>query len=282
MDDGGSLLARQLRLLTRGLTAALLVVLVAAIAVALVVLLQMRTVESRSAPTLHAASALETALEQAGAGMLALAVVDQPAELETKRGRLAAALAACAASREELRRLGVDVGARMVEDLAGLAQRLERTTADHLASDARVLAATNAMGQEIDALLHGTGELSRAVLALREAAQTQLEQARAANSTANASIRRLMGLRDGLREVRAMVVQPALVEVKRRLRPLEDRMQAALGAVRAAADPGQGLDAELLAALPAIESGYIDAQDGLLALRARQLADPASAEAAAA
>jgi methyl-accepting chemotaxis protein len=263
-----------LRSLSRGLSIALLLVLATAAAVSAVVLLQNRRVTTVDAPAQRAASRLSVALEAAAGGIQAMAEAGSAAALQQAAAPAREAI-------ERARRAEADLAGAggpalsAASDLGGLLDALAAAQEERYASAAVAAAKTAAVGTAIDRLASEVNRLGNGTNQRRAAAQQELEDARAVAAAAGATARRYLQAREALRELRALVDRPAGIDSRHRLRPLEDAWNGTAGRIVGVVHPADGgIDQELADGLPALAPAFLG-EDGLLARRRTQLADPA-------
>jgi hypothetical protein len=265
-----------LRSLTRGLSAALIVVVLASIVVSGVVLLQTQRVSTREAPAQTAAANLATALESAAGSLELLARAEDRVGLDDASTRVSAALADAGAASDELDRvLGQEGSDDATKPLERLRADLVEAGRRHLEAGAAAVRTSAGVGEALRTLTDGITRLSASTFERRSAAQTALEQARAISTATAAEIRRFILARESLREIRALIERPASIDNKYRLRPLVDHLGGTLSMVRRQLAGSATDEQALLVGLTELETQYTDPTEGLLARRRAQIADPA-------
>jgi len=268
-------IAGTLRTLIRRMSAAILIIVMAAVAAGGLVLWLVNGVTKTEAPSQQAAARLEVSLQQVAAGISAMSVAASSVDLEAADSATNAAIAKAHASETDLSiaqgRKTTDTSALDTTRQHLLKAVLERIVAG--AAAATAMHGLNAVMEQVTSKVNslGTGSNLR-----RAEAQQALEEARTSATTANTELRRLSSIREELREVRALIDRPAGIDSKHRLRPLEERMATTLTRARSLLSDSNEHDRILLADLAAVEFGYAGADTGLLALRRAQLADPAN------
>ncbi len=271
-------LAIALRSLTRRTSTALAVIVILSVAAGALVLWQVARVTGHEAPAQSAASRKQSGLEQLVSSIGAMTVAATAEELRQADTSANAAIeTAISASHELALALG-----QPAEDLAGLTalrQRLGGAITQRLAANESALAAARGFQAGMDKLVLAINRLGADTNLRRSTAQKALVDAREAATAAHRELARLSAMRESLRELRALIDRPAAIEKKNYLRSLEEKLTAALTQVRNRIDPSKPADVELGEAMTSLESGYLDATSGLLALRRVQLADSANAAA---
>ncbi len=267
-------LADSLHTLNRRMSLALAGVVVLSVGAGALVLWQVSLVTGREAPAQEAAARQQSDLERVVASITAMNTAVGSAALE----QAATAAAADIASADAANRRLAGILGRPAEDfstLEGIRLRLHAALGRRLAADQAALAAARGFDEGMSKLASEINQLGANAFLRRSEAQQALDDARAAAIAAGLELRRLSAIREFLRELRALVDRPAAIESRFKLRPLEERLTAALTQVRGHLDPARPADRELGEAMTALETGYLDPATGLLARRKAQLVDPA-------
>ena len=267
-------LADNLHTLNRRMSLALAGVVILAVGAGTVVLWQVAQVTGREAPAQEAATRQQTDLERVVGSIMAMNAAGGSAALE----KAAAAAAADIASADAANRRLAGILGRPAEDfttLEAIRLRLAAALSQRLAADQAALAEAHGFEKGMGKLASEINQLGANAFLRRSEAQQALDDARATATAAERELRRLSAIREFLRELRALVDRPAAIESRFKLRPLEERLTAALTQIRDRLDQTRPADRELGAAMTVLETGYLDPVTGLLARRKAQLVDPA-------
>ncbi len=268
-------LAVILRTLTRRMSAAMLVIVCSAVAAGALVLWLVHGVHSREAPAQQAAARLEMSLGQVSVGVTSMVNAVSAADLQRADTQVTTAISDSIASETTL----TQARGQATTDLTGLddvRNQLLETVGARIAASSAATAAVHGFDTGMERLSSQVAKLGTGSNLRRAEAQQVLEDTRSAGAAAETELRRLSGIREALRELRALVDRPAGIESRHRLRPLEERLTTTLVRLRGNLSDQRDLDKALLADLAVVETGYLHPETGLLALRRAQLADPAN------
>ena len=241
---------------------------------------RVQAVAERTGPLQLATASLRIEIDSLIAGLDSIGACRTTAELAAATAEIDATLAAHVATTAELERLG-GTAPGSVDTVRNALRALSELAAAGLAAEARITDQRTKVQAALAATIHAASELGTTLAAARVQAQDQLRAAYATSVSGNDRIKKLLALQEQIGSAAAMPGQILAVENRYKLGAFRDRIASLIDGMEANLAGSDALAAQVRPAMTGLRDG-VAGDEGLLALRAKVLADPAAAEAKAA